>query len=256
MIAKVTSCKPVSSLDSDQRTLLKVAADDDYVVTTDKSVFHPQGGGQPSDTGVMTLNGAKDAARRFEVKIALKGPNSSIFHLGRFSGQPDQQYPFGDGETILQVIDNAKRNYHSRLHTAGHVIGLAVRQLADTIPDVTELKANHAPGSAFVEFQGMIDGGHKDAIQAKATEILKQNLPVNICWWNEDEVKSRCTAVASVIPMPEEGTLRVVEILGFGAYPCGGTHLPNTSDIGEIVVRRIRRQKGVSKISYSITDTL
>jgi Ser-tRNA(Ala) deacylase AlaX len=49
-----------------------------------------------------------------------------------------------------------------------------------------------------------------------------------------------------------DGMVRIVDIVGAGAYPCGGTHTPDTSFVGEIKIRTIKRQKGMSKISYEV----
>jgi len=50
--------------------------------------------------------------------------------------------------------------------------GLAVRQLADLIPNITEVKAQHYPNAAFVEFQGVIDEIHKSAIENKVDDLV------------------------------------------------------------------------------------
>ena len=59
---------------------------------------------------------------------------------------------FREGDTVHQATDREKRDLNSR----GHVVGLAVCHLASSIPDVTELKAQHYPDSAFVDFQKSI----------------------------------------------------------------------------------------------------
>ncbi|KAL1969212.1 hypothetical protein VTN77DRAFT_466 [Rasamsonia byssochlamydoides] len=252
LVTRVISCQPLSTLAENERALFKTAPDDDYVVATSETIFHPQGGGQPSDTGTMKSDNNKEIT--FEVKMARKLSNGQILHAGSFISQADDKQIFSEGETVVQAVDNDKRDYHSRLHTAGHLIGLAVRQLADSIPNVSELKANHAPGSSFVEFQGLIGGEHKDAIQQKVTDMVMQSLPVNVCWWDERKVRECCTGVPDAVTVPDDGLMRVVEVQGVGAYPCGGTHLPTTYDIGEVVVRKISRQKGISKISYEVKE--
>ena len=62
------------------------------------------------------------------------------------------------------------------------------------------------------------------------------------------------TAEGMPIVAGPDGKVRVVDIVGAGAYPCGGTHVPDTSYVGEMTVKNIKRQKGVSKISYAVTD--
>jgi Ser-tRNA(Ala) deacylase AlaX len=161
---------------------------------------------------------------------------------------------FEKSEPVVLRVDSPTRDYHSRLHTAGHLIGLAVRSLEGLIGPVTELKANHAPGAACVEFGGSIAGEHKDAIQAKVAEFVAADLPVTVRWWDAEEVKERCrSGLDGVVELPEgEDRFRVVEVEGLGAYPCGGTHLPSTRDVGTVVIRKISRAKGKSKVSYDV----
>jgi Ser-tRNA(Ala) deacylase AlaX len=189
-----------------------------------------------------------------------------ILHAGNFVPPPatsDAQTAaasapvaaFQESEPVVLRVDNAVRDYHSRLHTAGHIVSLAVRQLADVVGVVSEGKANHAPGSSWVEFGGLIGSEHKIAIEAEANRMVALNRPVLVRWWDLQQVKERCAAVPDgmTAPPPGENLLRVVDIEGLGAYPCGGTHLPTTANIGKVIIRKISRQKGMTKISYEVS---
>ncbi|KAF2490211.1 ThrRS/AlaRS common domain-containing protein [Lophium mytilinum] len=257
----VLSCHPITTLPDDDRSFFKTAADTDYIIATRETIFHPQGGGQPSDTGSIKSASPGSSEIQFDVKSVRKLPKDRILHQGTFTSPAEiSGGVFAEGQTIMQAIDDEKRNFHSRLHTAGHLLGLAVRQLAESsIPElgkVSESKANHAPGAASVEYFGSIAGEHKKAIQDQANELVKQGLPVNVLWWDEETTRSKCTAVPEEMAVPEEGVFRVVEVEGVGSYPCGGTHLPSTGDVGGIVVKKISRSKGVSRISYDVTDVV
>ncbi|OOF90929.1 hypothetical protein ASPCADRAFT_134659 [Aspergillus carbonarius ITEM 5010] len=244
----ITTCQPITSLPETYQSILKTTDPDTYAITTTDTIFHPQGGGQPSDIGIMKLDPAAKSPI-FSVQFVRKLPDSQIYHVGKLSGDAVPPTP---GQTILQEIDSQKRNYHSRYHTAGHIIGLAVKQLHATIGAVTELKANHAPGMAGVEFGGVIGGEHKGAIQERANELVRRNVPVKVHWWDEVKAKDFGAAFPEGFTMPDDGVIRVVDIEGVGAYPCGGTHLPMTLDVGEIVIRKITRKQGVSKVSYDV----
>ncbi|KAF4175371.1 hypothetical protein CNMCM8927_008608 [Aspergillus lentulus] len=249
LVTKIISCQSINSLSETDLRLFKGAEEGDYVIVTEETIFHPQGGGQPSDNGQMKSERNHNAS--FEVKNVRKSTDNRIYHLGKFS---DQAQSIQEGEVVIQKIDTAKRNYHSRYHTAGHVLGLAVRQLKDRIGSVSEVKANHAPGMACVEFRGLIAGEHKAIIQDTVNQLVQRNLSVNVDWWGEEKAKAQCVALPEGFAVPSDGNIRVVDIEGAGAYPCGGTHLPTTQDIGRIIVRKISRQKGITKVSYDVTD--
>lgn len=138
--------------------------------------------------------------------------------------------------------------------------GSGGRSAVPDFAEVTELKAQHYPDAAFVEFRGIIDGKHKDAIQAQCDAFVSQALPIKVYWWNEAELREKCAIVPENVALPvvpdgsdgQLGLVRVVDIEGAGAYPCGGTHVPDTSVVGRIEVRKISRSKGISKVSYTI----
>ncbi|EFQ30860.1 uncharacterized protein GLRG_06004 [Colletotrichum graminicola M1.001] len=50
----VTAVRPFAELEEANRQLYKDGGEHDHVVVTEQTIFHPQGGGQPSDVGAMT----------------------------------------------------------------------------------------------------------------------------------------------------------------------------------------------------------
>ena len=121
------------------------------------------------------------------------------------------------------------------------------------MPALTESKASHYPDSAAVEFGGIIEGKHKDAIQAKTNEFVKGASKVLIHWWPMERLLRDCTGVTEGFELPEGESLgRVVEMEGLGAYPCGGTHVGTCGEVGKVEVKKIGRSKGVSRVSYRV----
>ena len=91
-----------------------------------------------------------------------------VLHFGRFA---DGASAFQPGDEVTQTIDSEKRELYSRYHTAGHVLGAAVRHLVmDEVANFDELKASHFPDSAACEFQGLIEGKWKDPISPEHYE--------------------------------------------------------------------------------------
>jgi Ser-tRNA(Ala) deacylase AlaX len=175
-----------------------------------------------------------------------------VLHLGRFS---DASSLFNPGDTVTQAIDSEKRNLYSRYHTAGHVLGAAVRHLLEKeVANFDELKASHFPDSASCEFQGLIEGKWKDSIQARVDEYVNKDMPVEIEFWNEDDFRShgleRLIPDRKAMGMADDEKFRVVNIVGAEVYPCGGTHVDSTQLCGKTNVKKISRSKGTSRVSY------
>ncbi|CBF78206.1 putative alanine--tRNA ligase [Aspergillus nidulans FGSC A4] len=247
---QVTSSKSFANLNDEEKRLarnISSGADEDrtediFAVTTQQTVFYPQGGGQPSDTGIIAIS--------FDGKI---------LHFGRFAKVPLIKQPyFTAHQPVTLHIDAAKRNYHSRLHTAGHVLGLAMRLLSTTLGERKKVKANHFPREACLEFEGLLYNEHKPLIQAKVDEITDMDLDVRISWWSEEEVERRRDELDMVEgrEVGGMGRVRVAEIGDLDANPCGGTHVVSTKRTGRIVIRKISRQKGISRVSYEVPVSL
>ncbi|KAJ4378599.1 hypothetical protein N0V85_008962, partial [Neurospora sp. IMI 360204] len=153
--AVVSAMRPFSALEEANKLLFKQGTDDDFAVVAEKTIFHPQGGGQPSDEGVMT-KGDDSVFRVSTVRMDAIN-DGQVLQFGRFDSSSANKFQGGD--TVEQSIDVDKRLLYSRLHTAGHALGAAVRHfLEKEIPGFDELKASHFPDSASCEFQGSIEG--------------------------------------------------------------------------------------------------
>jgi len=83
-------------------------------VILDRTIFYPQGGGQPFDTGsIISADGAK-----FNVED-VRSKASQVLHLGTFEAEKQ----FKDGEEVKLQIDKEKRILHAKLHSGGHLLG-------------------------------------------------------------------------------------------------------------------------------------
>ncbi|EHY55782.1 hypothetical protein HRR83_009221 [Exophiala dermatitidis] len=269
----VVSITPFKSLIEANQQLFKTSTTEaDYVVMTRETIFHPQGGGQPSDTGTMKSLDDKTTFCVSAVRMDCVH-DGQVLHLGRFDNDnnntttnnntattsPPPSSLFTTGQTITQHLDIDKRILYSRLHTAGHVLGAAVRHLLEPhIADFDELKASHFPDSAACEFKGLIEGKWKADIQTRVDEYVARALPVQVDFWTEEDFRDR--GLERLIPSPEAGGLRlapgekyrVVKIVGAEVYPCGGTHVDSTDLCGKVGVKKISRNKGTSRVSYTV----
>ncbi|KAK5054484.1 hypothetical protein LTR84_001375 [Exophiala bonariae] len=252
----ITSITPFSALAEPNRVLFKTGTDEDTVIATRETIFHPQGGGQPSDTGTITSNNNDASAAKLTVSAVRMDAVTAgqVLHLGRFA-TADQR--FSVGESVTQAIDAEKRLLYSRYHTAGHVLGAAVRHLLETqIDGFDELKASHFPDAASCEFQGLIDGKFKAPIQERLDRYVAAAMPVEIDFWSEDDF--RANGLERLIPAGDGVQLapgekyRVVKIVGAEVYPCGGTHVDSSDLCGKVGVKKISRSKGTSRVSYTV----
>jgi Ser-tRNA(Ala) deacylase AlaX len=256
--ARVIQIRPATDLPNADKKIFGDAQDNDAVVTTDATIFYPQGGGQPFDVGTITSTDGGITFRVSAVRHSVANPGV-VLHLGCFACSKDGVSPgaFAPGQAIVQSIDNDRRETNSRLHTGGHVVASAVRrQLMAHDSTLLEQGASHAPGASYVVFQGTINGEHKAAIQAQVDAFVDARLSVMTHWWTPGELRQKCATVPPDVIMPGhdagEQLLRAIDIEGAGAYPCGGTHVKHLGQVGRIMIKKISRAKGQSRVSYII----
>jgi hypothetical protein len=102
------------------------------------TIFHPQGGGQPFDVGVIrplsvarvnetdpTPAAPADSPDDFLVAAVIKDADGVIRHRGQFrSAAACEPAVWKNGLSVHLAIDPELRKNHARLHTAGHLIDI------------------------------------------------------------------------------------------------------------------------------------
>jgi Ser-tRNA(Ala) deacylase AlaX len=117
--------------------------ENEFAVVLRATLFHPQGGGQPSDTGWIGES---------QVLRVVQDPERIIHFV-------DQ--PVKTGMTQIRV-DEQCRLFNTRMHSAGHLIGHFVQAMG-WIP----IKAHHWPGEGRVQFK---PGNSAQDVEARTIE--------------------------------------------------------------------------------------
>ncbi len=208
-----------------------------YYVVISSSIFHPLGGGQPSDRGWLT------GEVRFEVKKALESGGVIVLYGKLLEGG------LVDGMEVTQELDWERRYYIMRLHTAGHIIDRAVTEVVGR--SVNTLGAFHGPPRAYVEYDALLDGSLLDEVEMRANEFL-DGRRVFILEVSREELPSRIYGAPNLGRLPKMDSYRVVEIEGVNAIPCSGTHVRSTSEVGVIRILGVERIEGGTRLFYDV----
>lgn len=214
--------------------------DDNRVdIILDQTCFYPRGGGQDWDLG--TISNGNVITNIEEVHLDSEGVVHHICYKTDLS----------IGDNVSCQVDHARRQINSRLHSAGHLIDMAIRELD---LDWVATKGQHYPHLSAVEYTGTWDPEKADevrsSIEAKVNKLgaIEQDnrlvqIPVN-------ELKSVCANVPENIPSNKP--CRVVVFGDSYFAPCGGTHVKNLNDIGVVEISKLKCKKGVIRINYII----
>jgi len=206
----------------------RVVAVDERGIELDRTIFYPQGGGQMGDTGVLV----RDSGERIAIADTRKGDDAgSVRHVSA-PGAP-QPTP---GETLILEIDWPRRHALMRLHTALHVMSCVV------VAPVTG--GNIAPDKARLDFD--IDMSLLDAarIEQETNALIARAVDTETVWITDEELDARPELVKTMSVQPPRGAgrVRLLRIPGIDLQPCGGTHVRNIAEIGQIRVLKIRSE--------------
>ncbi|KQK02451.1 uncharacterized protein LOC100840915 [Brachypodium distachyon] len=222
-------------------------------VVLDATIFHPQGGGQPADTGVISAAGAGAGARFLVEDVRMK--DGVVFHYGRFEDAAGDgcRTELIEGQNVTLEIDVERRNLNSRLHSAGHLLDFCVSNAGLHFEPG---KGYHFPDGPFVEYKGVVPPDQlqvkKQELEKVANELISKGEKVLVSVFPYEEAAKLCGgALPSYIP--EDSTPRIVKFGDHPGCPCGGTHVADIADIGNLKVTNMRVKKGITKVSYSIS---
>jgi len=226
---------PVSALYRDDFYLstceaVVTAVHDDGGIEFDQTCFYATSGGQPGDTGFLErADGSKivlGQTRHGETK-------DIIVHVPLAD-----QAPLAIGETVVLHVDWARRHKLMRMHTACHLLSV-VCSYPITGAAVGEDESR-------VDFD-MTDTIDKDEVTAKLMALVEQNHPVYLQWITDEELAANPGIVKSKNVRPPVGLGRVSlvcigENSAIDSQPCGGTHVAETQEVGQIHIAKIEKK--------------
>lgn len=212
-------------------------------VVLDRTAFYPGGGGQPSDTGLIESDGVRARAAR------LKRQGERIIHfVDEVSGE------IREGDNVKGVIDWNRRYRLMRIHTSAHLMSQAIRQALDRPVEIV---------SSCMDVQkARLDFTHEGStrellpqIENMANNVVMENRTVKIRLMPRNEAEEYVEKFhESLKTLPQQvSEVRIVEIEGWHACACGGTHVKGTSEIREVrLLSRSSKGKGIERIEFTV----
>lgn len=214
-------------------------------IALDRTCFYPRGGGQDWDTG--TLRSGDVTIEVDEVRLDEHG---TVHHLGRPAGAEQGSETVSEGADVVLQVDADRRSVNTRLHSAGHIVDLAVERLG--LPWVPG-KGAHYPHMSFVEYSGEVSGDVEDvkrSIEEEVARIIEAGSSNEVRFMPVAEMGEYCRHVPDNIPTNKPA--RIVLYNETFGVPCGGTHVRDVREVGTLSIPKIRSKKGVTKVSYAV----
>ena len=214
-------------------------------VVLDATPFYAEMGGQLADHGVIrSFQGAK-----FKVEDVQSPVAGLRVHRGTL-----EQGQLTVGDEVVAAIDTARRKAIARAHTATHMLHKALQENLGA--QATQAGSENNENRLRFDFHHTraLSGEQMTAIADRINDRLRDNLEVNTeVMPIEEAKKSGATALFG----EKYGSLvRVVDIGdGWDREFCGGTHMPTTGYLGQVVLMGENSiGSGVRRIEALVAD--
>ncbi len=212
----------------------------------DRTLFYPEGGGQPSDVGFIGIKGNKD---KFKVLHAEK-VQGIVLH--RMDGADVEKLRPYSGSRITGEIDPLRRTSLTQNHTATHLIVAAARiVLGDHVWQAGAQKGVKKSRIDLAHYK-RIENEELQEIELIANRFVMGNHHVHTKWMNRTKAENKYgfrLYQGGVVP---GANIRTVKINDIDVQACAGTHVKQTGEIGLIKINRTERiQDGVERLEFS-----
>lgn len=201
-----------------------------------RTAFFPGGGGQPPDRGELTMAGETTPVRDVREDEA-----------GRVWHRVDRE--LAPGAAVRGALDWPYRRALMRHHGLMHVVNTVARDRLGGVITGVQIGADRSR----IDFR-LADFSREriPELEAAVNEVLARGLPISHAAISEAEYRARPELVRTlnVLPPVVDGRVRIVEIAGFDAQACGGTHVASTAEIGRARVVRFDNKGKDNKRFY------
>jgi len=228
--------------DSYQKTLTSEVVEvlDDGVLLA-ATIFYPLGGGQPGDHGTLSIGGCDYTV----VDTRYADDRHNIVHYL----QSDDLGAIQVGDVVDMQIDWERRHRLMRMHSSMHLLCSLITAQA------TGGSVGERESRLDFDLQGQVID--KEQLTAELNSLVARALPVTVGSITDAELDKNPELVRtmSVQPPRGHGTVRTISIENTDYQPCGGTHVRNTAEIGELLVTGLKNKGRQNKrISIALVE--
>lgn len=194
-----------------------------FEVMLDETACYPEGGGQPSDTGI--LGGVK--------VLEVHEKDGHVVHY--------VDGPLEVGAVVEGTIDWERRYDNMQHHSGEHLFsGLVHRHFG-----YDNVGFHMGQDEVTIDFNGPLTPEQVWELEREANGLIYANVPVQITYPTSEELKKLDYRSKKELT----GQVRIVEIPGGDVCACCGTHVRTTGEIGIIKITGLMNYKGGVRMS-------
>jgi misacylated tRNA(Ala) deacylase len=222
----------------------RVVAVNDRALAFDRTCFYPGGGGQPPDDGTARLGDGGT----IEIVSVHADADEIVWHVTTSSLSLELI-----GRSATLAVNRTRRLALTRYHTVLHVLNtIALRDYHGWITGV-----QIGVDQSRIDFKlDALSAELCAELEHKVNALIAGNHAVRAYDISEDEFRARGDLLRTLDARPpiSNGRVRVVEIAGFDAQACGGTHVATTSEVGRFAIVRTENKGKINKRLYVRLD--
>ena len=199
-------------------------------IILDRTAFYPEGGGQPSDRGMLN--------RVAVVDVQTRETDDEVLHI--------LSAPLPE-ETVTGAVDAARRFDLMQQHTGQHILSQAFIHTANAETVSFHLNPDPDEGALTIDLnKAALTSAEVDRAEDFANSIVYENRPVVARFVNDEELQS----LPLRKPPKVDKAIRIVEIQGFDWSACGGTHVSRTGEVGLIKIVKAEKRGTETRIEF------
>ncbi len=210
----------------------------DGFAVIDQTLFYPEGGGQPADTGMLIT---ADAMIRVQDATKI---NDVILH--RTEGGVLRR-----GDRVKGVIDEERRWSLMRHHTATHILLRASKEVLGA--HIHQAGAQKGAESSRIDIRHFthITSDELHRIELAANRLVMADTAVEIHCEDRVKAEQQYGFVLYQGGVPPGRELRIVQVAD-DVEACAGTHCLSTGQVGTIKCIRVEHiQDGIERIEFA-----
>ena len=213
------------------------------VIACDSSVFYPEGGGQPSDTGSVSLSGSQKVfgiSRAFDESLT-----GDVWHI---TDAPAGT--FSTGDRVGLNIDWELRFRNMQRHCGEHMLSGTMDTLFGGINKGFHMGDEYI--TIDIDLGGrMLTDEELDLAERTVNSAIWADLPVTVTWFDDYE-SSLALPVRKQVP--HDGRVSVVTVGDlndpYDCIACCGTHPARSSEVGLLAIYKREPNKGMNRIYF------
>ena len=200
-------------------------------ITLDQTNFYATSGGQPGDMGMLE----REDGSIIRIATTVNGQSKQQIVLVPEAGEKLPEV----GENLIGHIDWDRRYKLMQMHTACHLLSVVCPY------PITGAAVNI--NDSRVDFDMSDTALNKEDVSEQLMTLISDNHPVYTKWITDAELEANPSIIKSknVKPPSGLGKIRLVcigEDACIDSQPCGGTHVTETNELGDIHIAKIEKK--------------